>query len=177
MIKFFKSFRWGFAMPVYEFYCRDCHTIFNFLSRRMNTDKQPNCPKCERPKLDRQVSLFSYSVGRQEESTTDGALGDLDEDKVERVMSTLAGEIGGLDEEDPKQMARLMRKLGEATGMPFGDGMEEAIGRLEAGEDPEAIEQAMGDLFENDPPFAPKKVRRLKHRLAPPVHDDTLHTL
>ena len=29
-------------MPVYEFYCSDCHAILNFLSRQVNTDKRPN---------------------------------------------------------------------------------------------------------------------------------------
>lgn len=28
-------------MPIYEFYCSDCHAIFNFLSRQMNISKRP----------------------------------------------------------------------------------------------------------------------------------------
>lgn len=164
-------------MPVYEFYCCDCHTIFNFLSRQVNTDKRPNCPKCDRRDLDRQVSLFAYSLGRQEENSADEAFGGLDENKLERVMNTLAGEMDGLDEENPQQMARIMRQLGEATGLTLGDGMEEAIRRLEAGEDPETIEQQMGDLFETDNLFAPRKLRSLKRRPAAPAHDDTLHLL
>jgi putative FmdB family regulatory protein len=164
-------------MPVYEFYCGSCHTIFNFLSRRVNTDKRPNCPRCRRPNLDRKVSLFAYSLGRTEESAADDAFGGLDEGQLERAMGTLAGEMDRLDEENPQQMARIMRKLGEATGMTLGAGMEEAVSRLEAGESPEAVEQDMGDLFENDNPFSPKKVRGLKRRLAPPAHDDTLHLL
>ena len=31
-------------MPVYEFYCPDCHMIFNFLSRRIDTRKRPPPP-------------------------------------------------------------------------------------------------------------------------------------
>jgi putative FmdB family regulatory protein len=164
-------------MPVYEFYCCDCHAIYNFLSRRINTDKRPNCPGCGRPELPRRVSQFAYSLGRQEESGNNDALGDLDEDKLERAMTALAGEMDGLNEEDPRQMARLMRKLGEATGMTLGDGMEDAIHRLEAGEDPEVIEEQMGDLFENGHPFASKTVRGRNRRLSPPAHDDTLHIL
>jgi putative FmdB family regulatory protein len=162
-------------MPIYEFYCRDCHTLFNFLSRRVNTDKRPPCPRCNR-ELHRRVSLFAYSLGRQEDAT-DGSPGELNGDQLELAASALAGEMEGLDEEDPRQMARILRKLGEATGMPLGDGMTEAIHRLEAGEDPEVIEQQLGDLFEGEQPFAAQKRRGRKDHPVPPTQDDTLHIL
>jgi putative FmdB family regulatory protein len=54
-------------VPVYEFYCCDCHTIFNFLSRQVNTEKRPSCPKCGRPELERQVSPFAVSKEQEEE--------------------------------------------------------------------------------------------------------------
>ncbi len=50
-------------MPVYEFYCPDCHTIFNFFSRRVNTAARPACPRCERPELERQVSSSPLAPG------------------------------------------------------------------------------------------------------------------
>ena len=34
-------------MPIYEFYCRKCNTIYNFFSRSVNTEKIPFCPKCK----------------------------------------------------------------------------------------------------------------------------------
>lgn len=51
----------------------------------------------------------------------------------------------GLSEDDPRQMARFMRKFQEATGMNLGPTFDETMGRLEAGEDPEALEEEMGD--------------------------------
>ncbi len=33
-------------MPIYEFYCEQCHTIYNFFSRKINLEKIPDCPKC-----------------------------------------------------------------------------------------------------------------------------------
>jgi putative FmdB family regulatory protein len=178
MIDFMSVFtHGGLVMPIYEFYCGNCHMVFNFLSRRVNTDKRPNCPRCARPDLDRKVSLFAYSLGRPEDSSSDDVFGGLDDEKLERAIGALAGEMDGLDEENPQQMARIMRKLGEATGMTLGDGMEEAISRLESGEAPEAIEQELGDLFENENPFTPKKMHGFKRRLTPPAHDDTLHIL
>ncbi len=66
-------------MPVYEFYCPDCHRIFNFLSRTVNTEKQPDCPRCGRPRIERQVSLFAISKGRKEEPAGD-SMPDFDEE-------------------------------------------------------------------------------------------------
>ena len=162
-------------MPVYEFYCRDCHTVFNFLSRRVNTEKRPACPRCARPALERQVSVFAISKGRQEEP--EAGMPDLDEAKMEQVMASLAGEMEGMDENDPRQMARAMRRLSEATGMNLGAGMEEAMRRLEAGEDPEQIEAEMGDVFEEENPFSTEKIKGLRRKYVPPAHDDTLYTL
>lgn len=162
-------------MPVYEFYCADCHTIFNFLSRRVNTEKRPDCPRCGRHELQRQVSRFAFSKGRTEEPLE--GMPDMDEEKLERAMMGLAGEMEGMDENDPRQMARFMRKLQDATGMNLGSGFEEAMRRLEAGEDPEKIEAEMGDLLDADNPFAMEGIRGIKKRLAPPAHDDTLYTM
>jgi putative FmdB family regulatory protein len=162
-------------MPVYEFYCSDCHTIFNFLSRRVNTEKRPDCPKCGRPDLERRVSRFAFSRGIEKEAA-DG-LPDMDEERLEKAMQALAGEMEGVDENDPRQMARFMRKLTEATGVNFGSEMEEAMRRLEAGEDPEKIEEEMGDLFDAEHHFAAEGVKGLKKKFTPPAHDDRLYTL
>ena len=66
-------------------------------------------------------------------------------------MESLAGDLDSLDENDPKQGAQLMRRLFSATGMPIQGGMAEALKRMEAGEDPEKIEEEMGDVLEQDP--------------------------
>jgi len=164
-------------MPVYEFYCTDCHTIFNFLSRRVNTDKRPPCPRCGRPELERQVSSFAVSKGQKEEPAADGLPPGVDESKLEKALMGLAGEIEGVDENDPRQMARIMRKLTEAAGLNLGDGMEEAISRLEAGGDPEQVEAELGDLFDADNPFAPQGIKGLRRKFIPPDHDGKLYTL
>ncbi len=162
-------------MPVYEFYCCDCHTIFNFLSRRVNVEKRPDCPRCGRPALERQVSHFAVSKGRKEEPVE--GMPDIDEERLEKAMMSLAGEMEGVDENDPRQMARFMRRLTEATGMNLGEGMEEAIRRLETGEDPEKLEEEMGDLFDGENPFGREGIKGLKRKYTPPAHDDTLYVL
>ena len=166
-------------MPIYEFYCYQCHTIFNFFARTVNTDKRPSCPKCGRPKLERRLSRFAISKGRPEAEPGQDAPDDLDDAKMEQVFSEMANEADSLDENDPRAMARLMRKLNDASGQRFGPGMEEAIRRLEAGEDPETIEDSMGDLLDGEEPLpetGPRRQRWLR-RLRPPHVDETLYDL
>ena len=50
------------------------------------------------------------------------------------------GDMAGLDENDPKSLARFMRKMASETGEDLGPEFDEVVGRLEAGEDPESIE-------------------------------------
>ena len=90
---------------------------------------------------------------------------------------TLAGEMENIDENDPKAMANFMRRFSSMTGMELGDGAEEALSRLEAGEDPEQLEAEMGDLFDGNNLFSQKKLKGWKKRYLPPEHDDTLYTL
>jgi len=130
-------------MPIYEFYCPDCHRIFNFFSRQVNTRKRPKCPRCGRPRLSRQVSIFAISRGRSEPE--DAGLPDLDPQQLERAMASLASEAEGLKDDDPRQMGRLLRKVYEATGLGLGSGLEEAVSRLEAGEDPDSAMRKEGE--------------------------------
>lgn len=161
-------------MPIYEFYCPACNRIFNFFSRTVNTDKRPLCPRCGKRRLDRRMSVFS--VSRNLSESDDMPLPDMDEDKMETAMAALAREAEHLDEDDPRQAADLMRKLTDMTGLELSPGMEEALGRMAAGEDPEEIEAEMGDLLESEDPFVSGKKRAVARRV-PPTVDDTLYDL
>jgi putative FmdB family regulatory protein len=180
-------------MPIYEFYCAECHRIFSFLSRSVNTDKQPACPRCGRAGLTRRVSSFAISKGRKEEPAKPagpdlpGLPPGMDEARLEQAMATLAREAEGLNEDDPRQGAHLMRRLFEATGLPVGEGMEEALRRMESGEDPEKVEEEMGDVME-DPlgmegagegaAQEPRKtLAGLRRRVLPPSVDPELHEM
>ena len=92
-------------------------------------------------------------------------------------METLAREAENIDDHDPRQAANLMRKLSDMTGMKLGPGMQEALSRLEQGEDPDVIETEMGALMENEDPFLPQEKRQGGQRRSPPVRDETLYEL
>ncbi len=165
-------------MPIYEFFCPDCNTIFNFFSRRINTDRQPDCPRCGRPGLDKMMSTFA-TIGRAgEEDAGDDPLAGLDETRMEAAMAGLMREAEHINEDDPRQMAHLMRRFSQETGISLGDSMEEALARMEAGEDPEQVEEEMGDLLEGDDAFSlegmQKKIRARPRR---PRRDETLYEL
>lgn len=164
-------------MPIYEFYCEDCHTIFNFYSRTVNTSKKPKCPRCKTRVLERRMSAFAVTGRAKEDSDADEL--PFDESKMEQAMNMLAGEADKINEDDPRQAANLMRKLSDMTGMQLGAGMQEALSRMEQGEDPEKIEAEMGDLLENEDPFLlpEKKGVAAAARRKAPSRDDTLYDL
>ncbi len=167
-------------MPIYEFYCPDCHMIFNFFSLRVNTDKIPSCPKCGRDRLKRKFSVFSIKKGGGIEGNEEDGLPDLniDEEKLENVIEEIGKEMDGLDENNSVQVAKAMRRFFEETGIKLGAGMEEAIRRMEAGEDPEKLEKELGDILENEEDlFQIKSLKGTIKRIKPPKVDETLYDL
>jgi putative FmdB family regulatory protein len=160
-------------MPVYEFYCTPCNTIFSFFSRRINTNAAPACPRCSAP-LERRMSVFAC-IGKSADSDEASDL-PVDESRLAAAMGALAAEAEHMNEEDPRQAAHLMRKFSEMTGVKLGDGMHEALQRMEAGEDPDSIEADLGDVLEQEDPFAPGAPAARQRRTAP-LRDDTLYEL
>ncbi len=102
---------------------------------------------------------------------------DMDESKMEQAMNLLAGEADHMDENDPRQAANLMRKFTDMTGMNLGTGMEEALRRMEDGENPEQIEEEMGDLLEEEEPFGFKEKSPKSPKKSPPKKDEKLYDL
>lgn len=119
-------------MPIYEYGCYDCRKRVNIFFRSFAEveTKEAVCPRCQGTNLKRLVSKVAFM--RSEES------------RLESLADP--GNMAGLDENDPKSMAAWMRKMSREMGEDLGDEFNEVVSRLEAGEDPEAIEQAMPDL-------------------------------
>lgn len=163
-------------MPIYEFYCRKCNTLYNFFSRSVNTEKIPSCPRCKKVKLQRRMSVFA-KISQKSEGAAPEEMAGFDESKMEKAMEMLAREAGGIDENDPRQAAQLMRKLTDATGLSLGPRMEEALARMEKGEDPEKIEEEMGDSIGEDELFVMAKKAVKGKMVAAPRVDDKLYDL
>jgi putative FmdB family regulatory protein len=156
-------------MPIYEFACHRCRSIFQFFARRVGDRKVPACPKCGRSEMERVLSRFAVarssktsdketSAPDNEPSPAGGSdapdLGDpfakmspAQQARAEREMFRLMEHAESLDERDPRQLGAFLRRMTEIVGAQGGPEMKEAIRRLEAGEDPEKIEEEYGDLL------------------------------
>jgi putative FmdB family regulatory protein len=119
-------------MPIYEYRCPDCKKKVAVFFRTLSAvdHSAARCPQCGGKNLTRLVSRVRAL--RSEESRLDG----LADDSM----------LSGLDENDPKSMGRMLRKMARETGEDMPPEFDEAMGRLEAGESPESIEQSMPEL-------------------------------
>ena len=152
-------------MPIYEFLCPACNRVFSFLVKSTSERRDPTCPKCGGRDMRRRMSRFAVTGVQRKSSDRAAAVGEradgpgsaeggvsdpLDNPQVEAEMSRLMDEADGIDENDPRQLGRLMRRMTEISGERLEPGMEEAVRRLEAGEDPEKIEEDLGAVLGED---------------------------
>jgi putative FmdB family regulatory protein len=137
-------------MPIYEFLCTNCNRIYSFHSFKMATEKVPQCPKCGDADLRRVPSSFGVAARRTTSAGDDDAGAGFDDPRMEREMMRFASELEHMDENDPRAMAAAVRKMTEIAGEPVTPAMEEMIRRLEAGEDPEKVEEELGDALEEE---------------------------
>jgi putative FmdB family regulatory protein len=120
-------------MPIYEYRCHDCRRRVSLFFRSFSeVEEEPTCPRCHGTRLTRLISRVS--VVRSEDSRMD--------DLADPSM------LDGLDEDDPKSMARWMRKMSAETGEDMPPEFDEVVDRLESGQSPEEIEESMPDLGE-----------------------------
>lgn len=172
-------------MPIYEFYCPDCHRLYNFFSARVDTAARPDCPRCGRQELERRPARFATlrrgaAKGGDEEG--DELFPGADEARMEEAFASMAGELEGLgDEDDPRTLARLMRKMTDSAGVEPAGPMREFLARLEAGEDPEALESEYEDAFGDEEDFSAlfRQATAVSagRRARPPQQDETLYFL
>ena len=114
-------------MPIYEYHCADCRRAVSLLVMRISDPAPPVCPRCGGTQLRRLMSRFA--TVRSEEDRLD-SLAD-------------PSSLGALDEDDPKSVAKWMKKMGNEMGEDLGDDVDEAL-EQEAGGDPEASSDAAG---------------------------------
>jgi putative FmdB family regulatory protein len=104
-------------MPIYEYRCAACRRKVTVLTLRASETVDPQCDHCGSRELTRLMSRFAML--RSDESRLD----DLAD----------PSSLDGLDEKDPKSMARWMRKMGKELGEDVGDDFDEMVDDLEAG--------------------------------------------
>ena len=121
-----------YAVPSYDFRCKDCRHSFTVTVNSVQDieSASPRCPKCQSRDLSRLIRRVRLMTS--------------DDARIERLADP--SRLSGLDENDPRGMARMMRDMAQESGEDLGEEFGEVVGRLESGESPESIEQSMPDL-------------------------------
>lgn len=185
-------------MPIYEYYCPANNRIYQFYAKTLAQGRTvPKCPDNPRLRLEKIVSRFAVTGRGGEETASAGDqmtdAGDPTEDaRMEAAMGAMEREFSSVDENDPRAMGRMMRRMSELTGEKIDGEMEEVVRKLEEGADPESLEEQMGGPVDEAgggidapygggptdaaPPKNPKEPRaRLKARRGPPTRDPKLY--
>lgn len=168
-------------MPIYEFYCPDNNKLYSFLARSLSMkDKLPRCPDGGGLRMERRVSRFAV-IGKAKEDTADDPFAGIDESKMDAFMAEMERDMGGLDEEnpDPRQLGHFMRKMTDVMGDKTPPELREMVRRLEAGEDPEKLEEQFGGMDEGEAGDAmfSQLVARVKAARKEPVRDPKLYEM
>lgn len=186
-------------MPIYEYYCPDNNTIYQFYAKTLAQGQTiPKCPDNAGFRMEKLISPFAVTrPGRKDDTggnpggTESG--GDAAEDaRMDAAMSAMEREFAHVDENDPRAMARMMRRMSEITGERIDGEMEEVVRKLEEGADPDSLEEQLGggegeggDMDDPygegagpgaEPPADPKEPRhRFKVRRTAPRRDPKLY--
>ena len=115
-------------MPIYEYRCQQCGGRASILVRSFTIAASPSCPSCGSANLRKLISRFA--VMKSEESRLE-------------AMADPAN-LGDLDEQDPRSVARWARRMGKEMGEDLGPEFDEMVDRMEAG-DRDEDELAAGD--------------------------------
>jgi len=102
-------------MPIYEYRCEDCGRKMSFLVFNTKEDLEEGCKYCGSKRLKRLMSRFA--AVRSEES------------RLESLADP--SKWGDLDENDPKSVARFMKKMGRELGEDLGEDFDQIIEEAE----------------------------------------------
>jgi len=118
-------------MPTYDFICNNCGERFDvFMTFAEYGNKKVTCTHCSSKDVRRRMT--KVRIAKSDDSR----------------MESMADEFGGIEhmEDDPKEMGRMMRKMGREMGEEMPPEFDEVVDRLESGQSPEEIEDAVPDL-------------------------------
>ncbi len=155
-------------MPIYEYYCPDNNRIYQFFAKTLAQGQTvPKCPDNPAFRMERMMSAFAIT-GKSEPKTepaeamedaaagmTENGAGAGEEPEMDARMDSafeqMEREMDGVDENDPRAMGRMMRRMSELTGEKLDEQMEEVVRKLEEGTDPDKLEAQMDQAFPEGP--------------------------
>lgn len=98
-------------MPIYEFRCSRCGRKSEFITFRVSEEFTPFCKHCSNETLDRVPSRVRVRLS--------------EETRMERLADP--ARLGGLDENDPRSMARWMKTMGHEMGDELGEDVDSMV--------------------------------------------------
>jgi putative FmdB family regulatory protein len=119
-------------MPIYEYRCQSCRKRTSVFVRSVSSNVTAVCQHCGSSKISRMMSRVAVlrSDGDMSAGFDESSLGDLDEN-------------------DPRSMAKWIRKMSNDMGEPLDAEMANDLDRMEAGEVPDdGVDD--GDSFEDE---------------------------
>lgn len=102
-------------MPIYEYFCKDCNVIFNFMSAKVAPLTVPDCPKCHSRTLTKILSTFASRVLSKNESAA------ADENRIEKAFSTLLQDAEAIRGGNDKDTSALMEMFTKECGFNYSD--------------------------------------------------------
>jgi len=110
-------------MPIYEYECRDCRRWVSLLVLTPSSASSPRCPRCGGESLSRLMSRFATVKS--------------EEDRLESLADP--AKLGDFNEDDPRSVARFMKKMGQEMGEDLGEDFDSAVDEaMDEAESPES---------------------------------------
>ncbi len=104
-------------MPIYEYQCEQCRRVSGFLILNLKEPFAPRCPRCGSGSLTRVLSRVHVRLS--------------EESRLEKLADP--GAWGGLDENDPKSMARVLKKMTQEMGEDTAEDVDQLVEEAMAG--------------------------------------------
>src|SRR3989339_230368 len=98
-------------MPIYEYRCQDCRRVSSFLILNLQEPFAPVCGKCGSQALERVLSRVHVRLS--------------EETRMERLADPSAW--SGVDENDPKSVAKVLKKMGQEMGEDFPGEVDQIV--------------------------------------------------
>ncbi|NTU83930.1 MAG: zinc ribbon domain-containing protein [Chloroflexales bacterium] len=101
-------------MPIYEYLCPECNGKFQKLVRGFSDPPGLACPRCGGQQVRRAVSRFATLKSEDE--------------RIESLADPST--LSGLDESDPRSIARWAKKLGKELGEDAGEDWDAMVDEM-----------------------------------------------
>lgn len=92
-------------MPIYEYQCRKCNTVFDCVTLRISETCKPKCTKCNSTHVQKLVSRVRYVAGPQEDNLAQNA--------ERSMLKSLGGKVSDKTKQEIRELSKEAGKRGK----------------------------------------------------------------